>query len=322
MYKLSICIPTYNRKIYLLDLIDNLLNQVDGKLVQIVISDNCSTDGTQDELYARLSKFDFVKLDFLSQNYGADYNYQNVIKMADGEYCWFIGSDDQIVLTGVDDILSYLKSQSDIYLLDREECDVNLNPIRVRRWHKDNYQVPGLGFHSKSQLIEYFESSLKLGAVFSYLSSIVFKKSEWDFYPIPDSLNGTLYSHVYPLLSMVRDGCRLTKVTDQVVLSRGGNDSFLINWNKRGIIDLKGYKLLADIVFVDEDVKESFLSIMHKEHTLINVIKSLGSSGFSSWSEYKELSVKHFKASRLKFFIAEFVFPLSRFLYFLKCAFK
>lgn len=46
---LSICIPTYNRSQYLKETIDSIIGQEEFKSenVEIVISDNCSTDDTE-----------------------------------------------------------------------------------------------------------------------------------------------------------------------------------------------------------------------------------------------------------------------------------
>ena len=55
MYKLSICIPTYNGKEKLSYTLPALLKMTDGYDVQICVSDNCSTDGTGD-LVQRLAQ--------------------------------------------------------------------------------------------------------------------------------------------------------------------------------------------------------------------------------------------------------------------------
>ena len=50
MVLLSICIPTYNRETYLAKTLDSIVNQnifLSSDDINIVISDNCSTDGTE-----------------------------------------------------------------------------------------------------------------------------------------------------------------------------------------------------------------------------------------------------------------------------------
>lgn len=53
--QLSICIPTYNRLKYLKELLPGLIAQIDAAqegAVELVVSDNVSTDGTADYLKA------------------------------------------------------------------------------------------------------------------------------------------------------------------------------------------------------------------------------------------------------------------------------
>ena len=45
--KISVCIPVYNREKYIAQCIESVLAQ-DYKNIEIIISDNCSTDGTVD----------------------------------------------------------------------------------------------------------------------------------------------------------------------------------------------------------------------------------------------------------------------------------
>lgn len=53
---LSICIPTYNRAEYLKECLDSIVTQERFEEIEVVISDNCSNDGTQKlgEKYARM----------------------------------------------------------------------------------------------------------------------------------------------------------------------------------------------------------------------------------------------------------------------------
>jgi glycosyltransferase involved in cell wall biosynthesis len=47
--KVSICVPTYNRKDYLRETLDNIFAQTD-KNFEVVTVDNVSTDGTEEIL--------------------------------------------------------------------------------------------------------------------------------------------------------------------------------------------------------------------------------------------------------------------------------
>ena len=104
---LSICIPTYNRAAFLPALLDSILSEIDGltqglsgKDVEIVISDNNSTDDT-DRVVAFYQEL-LPRLVFLKQteNIGADRNYNAAIAASSGTFSWLMGSDDRVEAGG------------------------------------------------------------------------------------------------------------------------------------------------------------------------------------------------------------------------------
>lgn len=81
---LSICIPTYNRAEYLKKTIDSIINQKDfDERIEIVISDNCSTDNTENLCMEYTSKFSNIKY-FRNDDNIADRNFPLVINRAKG----------------------------------------------------------------------------------------------------------------------------------------------------------------------------------------------------------------------------------------------
>lgn len=80
---LSICIPTFNRA----DVLDETLNKLfsnpefDENLIEVIVSDNCSTDNTKHIV----SKYPFVKY-FCNDKNVRDYNYSIVLGLATGSY--------------------------------------------------------------------------------------------------------------------------------------------------------------------------------------------------------------------------------------------
>lgn len=88
VFKLSICIPTYNRCRYLFKLLSGITSQeefLSGR-VQICISNNASTDETEAVSVSFVNKFPkFIKYIRQERNIGGD-NFQAVLSIADGEY--------------------------------------------------------------------------------------------------------------------------------------------------------------------------------------------------------------------------------------------
>ncbi len=90
---LSFCIPTFNRAKYLEQTLGSILPQV-GTDIEVVVSDNCSTDGTEEMMRSYLEKYPCIRYSSNEANLGPDRNLLRCVERATGEYVWFFGSDD------------------------------------------------------------------------------------------------------------------------------------------------------------------------------------------------------------------------------------
>jgi abequosyltransferase len=243
-YKLSICIPTFNRAEYINELLKSIVCQ-DLQGVEVVVSDNASTDNTCDVLALYAKKYANIKYSLSETNLGADLNYFRAVEMASGEYCWIIGSDDCLDAGAIKFVLNVLSTNKDIYLQDRVQHNIKMEfPKRETWWKKE---VSAEWDFSKDRPSDYFSQCISLGGVFSYLSSIVFRHDKWDSHIAPEKYYSTAYSHVYTLLSILKDRGTLTLLQGSGVLNRGGNDSFLDGGAcQRRLIDFEGYKMLSE----------------------------------------------------------------------------
>lgn len=268
--KLSICIPTYNRATYLDQTLASIINQIDADWVddvEICISDNASTDGTE-ELIANWRTKSLVRLVYARnpENLGADRNYMRVVELATGEYCWFFGSDDLMAGGSLKRMLQEIRAAKDIYLCNRIECDIAMCPQRGRHWLASSELSQVFQLARKAEFRRYLQQAQSIGALFSFLSSIIFKRARWNQYQIDPVFIGTAYSHVYMLLSFIPDGCDLSYIRDPLVLCRGQNDSFESEGIvKRVMLDIEGYTLLMRKCSAANQVAEDFLAVLRRE---------------------------------------------------------
>ena len=113
---LSICIPTYNRAIYLRDCLAVLIPQLkEAKAeIELIISDNDSTDATREVVADAAREFP-LSYSKNAQNVGACKNIARVVEdLAGGEYCWMIGDDDLVRPGGVRAILAAIQANPDL----------------------------------------------------------------------------------------------------------------------------------------------------------------------------------------------------------------
>lgn len=92
---LSVCIPTFSRRQDLLETMAAVCKQLfDG--VELVVSDNGSTDGTADAVRAFIADRPEAPIRLIThaENVGFDRNVLGVVAAARGDYCWLLGDDD------------------------------------------------------------------------------------------------------------------------------------------------------------------------------------------------------------------------------------
>lgn len=267
---LSICIPTYNREKYLKQLLDNILQQlaqISDPKVEICISDNASTDNTKELVSEYQSKYSCITYFRWNRNMGADVNYLKVIEISNGEYCWFLGSDDLIVADAIATILYKIKEKNDIYLVNRIICDINMNPIKRTPIFKENVYSKIFYFGTYEKIEIYLKAIKEFSGIFSYLSSIVFRKKQWDDIPFNENFLGTAYAHSYILLSMFKKDITLRYVDEYLVLNRGSNDSFSSDGViKRIKLDFDGFKMLFVEIFDEKYNLGKYYINLLKQH--------------------------------------------------------
>lgn len=109
---LTIAIPTYNRASDL----DTALAHIAGQIgpvadqVEVLVSDNCSTDATAKVVEARIAGG--MRITYLRNqvNIGPDNNFVQCYTEAKGKYVWLLGDDDIILDGAIARILYILKS--------------------------------------------------------------------------------------------------------------------------------------------------------------------------------------------------------------------
>lgn len=111
MKKLSICIPTYNRSDKCLRLVNEILKS-DNQNIEIIVSDNCSTDNT----FELLQQIDDKRL-FLYQmkeNLGSLLNIYTTFSKATGEFIYFTTDKDFINIANIDEFMLFLESNKNL----------------------------------------------------------------------------------------------------------------------------------------------------------------------------------------------------------------
>ncbi|MGC4406060.1 glycosyltransferase family 2 protein [Methyloversatilis sp. MC4-4] len=110
---ISICVPAYNGGAHLERLLDALL-ALGRSDFEIVVTDDCSLDGSWEALTRRASLDARLCCERNAVNLGMDRNFAHVASLARGQYLWFSGQDDLIQADGLARVLDFLAERPDI----------------------------------------------------------------------------------------------------------------------------------------------------------------------------------------------------------------
>ncbi len=171
---LSICIPTYNRKKFLLENLKVLMPQVlpwSGK-IEVLINDNASTDGTF-EILMRLCDRNEWHID-LKKNKETIYltdNFKDVISRAKGKYIYLMGDDDIVSPDFINIILPIL--ESNVYSI-----------IHFNRLNGDgicsNNHLHDLAFRALKEELLFEDFVSRVMSSPNFISSLIFSIELWD----------------------------------------------------------------------------------------------------------------------------------------------
>src|SRR3989338_226450 len=264
--RLSVCIPTHNFGPFIGQTLESVAAQATGE-VEIVIVDGGSTDNTEQVVEKIKQRFPRLTYHRREKNQGVDRDLAKAVELAQGDYCWLMSSDDVLKPGAVGRILHEIAFGHDIYLCNRTECDRSLHPVKDRSWLGREFGDHVFTLPTKSDLIAYFNASQSLGALFSYISSIVVSRKKWSEIKYDEVFTGSHYAHVFRLFSIIKNGGVLKYIKAGLVFCRRGNDSFSTKGaGHRMLIDLNGYELLAERLFMDADTRAAFKGVMQRQH--------------------------------------------------------
>lgn len=242
---LSISIPTYNRAGFLPDLLASIEREWDPR-IEVVISDNASTDNTPALLEEWRTRLPRLKIVRQSENIGPDRNFLAVVSEATASFCWLFGSDDAVAPGAIATMLRALEDHPDIAGLSVNYTAHSYDfGTKLRTSHDPDFS------HTR-QLCGPEEVFSQIGHHLGFLSGQVVRRSLWlEKAACPESRDFYAgYIHVYLIGRMLEDGACWLMLADRLVRWRTGNDSFLTNGRLRRMrIDVEGYGAIGATLF-------------------------------------------------------------------------
>lgn len=205
MKLLSICIPTYNRKDCLIQCLESILHQPIFSDVEIVISDNASTDGTDLQVKKYILQYPNIIYSRNEENIGFDRNMLKVISLASGKYCLFIWDDDAFFDDSLQNIINILiEGRAKYYITNNWGYNQTLLSPAVLYPSlpiKENQFYPSL----IDFILSLQPDRIKTVGFFWGMSGQIFLKKRWDNFLEKEKFIGTQTIHLFVLLSALKE---------------------------------------------------------------------------------------------------------------------
>jgi glycosyltransferase involved in cell wall biosynthesis len=167
---ISVTIPTYNRSIHLKNNLEKLVTECNGinqNLIEIIVSDNDSTDDTAEVVNEAISKGLNIRYIRNEKNIGSDANFAQCFNLATGKYVLIMGDDDQFTTGAISSILKQLEYAKDDYGVVFLKAYAFEHSAELELPHSEN----------KTTIYETEDFLQKIGHQLTFISSMLINKS-------------------------------------------------------------------------------------------------------------------------------------------------
>ena len=140
--KISVFIPSYNQKAYLAEAIESVLNQT-FRPFEIIIVDDCSTDGSQEliESYAEAHP-DLIRPFYHDQNLGIPRNKTFALEQVRGDLVTHLDGDDRFLPRKLEMELETFTNHPEAKIVYSNVYHINANGERIRLWADGAMSMP------------------------------------------------------------------------------------------------------------------------------------------------------------------------------------
>ncbi len=281
--KLSICIPTYNRREELLRLLMSievaLANFPATGQVEVIVSDNASTDGTELTIPAAQTRLPCLLYFRNDTNQGFAANLNRVISLASGTYCWLMGSDDALL----PDVLRRLWPH-----LDGGASVIVGNPV-TRSVERKFFLFDGekeQRLSSEQDYAAYVAQCREISAAFAFMSTLIVKREFWNRVQCTEYENKHPYAHMLRIVrGLATDGGDVRCLNAPVVVTgHAGNE-----WNKTVLphfeLDLSTIKYIMSTIFRSSPgLMSAYGLVFRRQYSGLELLKSRVESTGERWN--------------------------------------
>jgi glycosyltransferase involved in cell wall biosynthesis len=140
--RISVFVTSYNQKDYLIEAIESLLGQT-LRPFEIIIADDCSSDGSQAviERYARKHP-DLIRPFYHKQNLGIPRNKSFAMSQVRGDLVTYLDGDDRYLPTKLERELETLLKHPEAQIVYSNVRHIDVDGHEIRSWANPNHTLP------------------------------------------------------------------------------------------------------------------------------------------------------------------------------------
>lgn len=294
---ISICIPTYNRNnelLRLLSSIERALAECPSKdSIEVVVSDNGSTDGTEDSVRDAQKRMTYLRYSRNYKNAGFAANLNRAVEISSGKYLWLMGSDDYILPESLIKIINHISDNPSVLIG---------NPITnsVERKYFMFHGVRKFIINNDYDYNRYIAECREFSAAFAFMSTLIVKKEFWEKIHCSQYEREHAYTHMLRIIRGLAKHGGSVKCLNQPLVMTGhsGNE-----WNATVLphfeLDIQTIEyIVKDIFNGSDELLNKYGEIIRKQYSNISLVKSRVESSEVRWSALVPTLVK-FGYSRL-----------------------
>lgn len=280
---LSICIPTYNRGHTLEQLLKSIALEIEknkNAMIEIIISDNASTDNTQTIVHEYKAMGLPIKYLKLEKNNGFGININNAVANATGCYCWLMGSDDLVIENTISNIIN---------IQEKYSPDVIIGNALTNQKERVFLSTSNALHHINSidSLSGFIDECTEISALFAFISSIIIKKSFWNSVNLKENIIAHPYTHQIRLMTAVQANNAKIFYLNTAITSTGSETN---EWNNlifnHFSLDCRTLRYIIESVFGgNEKIRLSISKLILRQYSPVKIILARAVSSTSAWND-------------------------------------
>jgi glycosyltransferase involved in cell wall biosynthesis len=259
--RISFCIPQYNRIKFLLKNLRTLEQQTYDD-IEIVISDDASTDGTQGEIEELQKNYRFpLVYKRFPKNVGYDANLRSSLEMASGKYCFILGNDDTIERPdAISDLVKFLQENNEPEIGFCNYVEAHSPEKVIARAN-----ITGIVGSGEDIALKYYRS-------FSFVAGIIIRNDVFRRVNT-DKVDGSVYVQMYMAALIITSGGRLFMYAEPMVtkdiqiegsMANSYRDTLMKTWKDYKPIDGGLKQVIAAVSQAFQDSGSDMNAITYK----------------------------------------------------------